>query len=247
MIQYRSAAASYNSFRTQVGFCKMQGFDTVSRSTSGGIPTFLDGTIHIGAGLSNVQFNNSVTNCGRCIRVHQVDGFALFNRELTAWTGGSSFPFLVSVFDQCTDAVCTSGFLDFDIYSMTQPVSGGNPRNLLWDFIPCPVRGPTELLFCLSDACSVDKQEGRSTAEVLAASSPSYFSVFVRNRRVPPTTVAVNGTPLRDQQGWVWDHGVFDFTASFTVQIMDEERYTVRLLDHAPTTGYRGGILIAMY
>lgn len=246
---YTSLLGSYNSFVSQVGFCKLQGFDTLSRSTSMGVPMFLDGRIKLGVGLSNDLFNNSVSSCGRCIHIHSIDHFAELNTELTAWTGVSDqkTDVLAMVMDQCTDPICQGGFLDFDIYSETQPVATGNPRNLQWEFVPCPtLPGETiEVLFCLSDACRSDGAEGRTLSDVISRSSPYYFSLYLRNQRIPSTSVSINGRALEDINGWVWnDAKPFDFTEDFTLDLDDGQRFTINLMRYTPTEGYRGGVLV---
>ena len=62
--------ATYNSFRQQIGYCKMQSFGTVSRSTSGSVPMFMDGRIRFGVGLSDFNMRASDAElCGMCLRV----------------------------------------------------------------------------------------------------------------------------------------------------------------------------------
>jgi hypothetical protein len=51
--------SSYNSFVGQIGFCRLQSFDTYSRSSSESVPMFLDGRISFGVGLSNENMKQS--------------------------------------------------------------------------------------------------------------------------------------------------------------------------------------------
>jgi hypothetical protein len=154
---------SYNSFIDQVGFCKQQSFDTKSRSTSSSAGVFQSGRVLFGVGVSHYQFQRSIVSCGRCIEVLSVDRFYQFNDELTEWHYDKPNPgnFKVMVFDECTDPICESGFLDFDVYNSKQPVAYGNPTNLSWRFVPCPVRDndKIEFLLCLGyDSCQVQNE-----------------------------------------------------------------------------------------
>ena len=120
---------SYNSFLKQVGYCKQQSFETVSRSTSFTSSVFHSGKVLFGVGLSHAQFHRSIVSCGRCIEVLSVDRFYQFNKELTAWDyqQPNHGNFTVMVFDECTDPICESGFLDFDVYNEGQPVAMAIP------------------------------------------------------------------------------------------------------------------------
>ena len=135
--------SSYNSFIGQVGFCRLQSFDTVSRSTSESIPMFMDSRISFGVGLSdeNMKLSNSFL-CGACLNVTYVDNFYQWNNEITEWKdiAQPNQSFIAIVMDQCTDAVCKLNYLDFDIYSPTQPVMYGNPYNVQWHYTPCPIQ-----------------------------------------------------------------------------------------------------------
>ena len=249
------AAASYNSLVHQVAFCKLQGFDTISRSTSAGPRMFMDGRIRFGVGLSNVQFNNTVSSCGRCIEIHSIHNLARMNDELTAWYDDDddwTTSIIAQVFDQCKDPVCESGYLDFDIYSSLQPVHNGNPFNASWSFIPCPTTSEDTLgiLVCLSDACLVDAPRDRTAIEVVADSSPYFWSLFVRNHRWPIDAVRLadeSQTALADENGWIYNGPAFDFTRPFVVEILSAgvwRSITVDLLRHEPSPDYRGGFLL---
>ena len=142
---------SYNSFMNQVGYCKLQGYDTVSRNTTGAPPMFMDGRVKFGVGLSDVEFQGRTSSCGRCLNITKIERFFAFNEDLTQWdyTMKMETPFTAFVMDQCKDAVCVSKYLDFDIYNPRQPVAYGNPWNIEWEFIPCPVEDDgMELLMC---------------------------------------------------------------------------------------------------
>lgn len=247
---------SYNSFLRQVGFCKAQSFDTVSRNTSSGPSVFESGRVAFGVGLSHAQFNRSVVSCGRCIEVLTVDRFYAFNAELTGWdyeeeqVGGN---FTVMVMDECTDPICGSGFLDFDVYSTRQPVARGNPTNLTWRYAPCPVADGDRIgfLFCLGyGSCQAHDKEGRMVAEVFQeAVDDDWVRVYPRNSRIPITSLSVQGQALSDNQSWLWEGPVGDDpvwlvewqNADGTRQswVMDWSAY----FDETTTPGYRGGFV----
>jgi hypothetical protein len=150
-IEKNRGNGSYNSMVNQIGFCRMQSFDTQSRSTSTSVPMFMDGRISFGVGLSDINMKEvSYFRCGECLQVLGMKPFYSWNKELTKWTESTEraqtadsssrfLPFIVMVFDQCTDPICTRDYLDFDIYSALQPVSHGNPTNIEWISVPCPI------------------------------------------------------------------------------------------------------------
>lgn len=250
---------SYNSFMRQVGFCKAQSFDTQSRSTSVSPPLFQSGRVWMGVGLSHVQFQKSIVSCGRCIEVLSVDRFYQLNKELTGWNYGMPHGgnFTVMVFDECTDAICESGFLDFDIYSEKQPVAYGNPTNLTWQFVPCPV-GKNDMigfLFCMGyKSCHETSQEGKHMKDLYhEAVKENWFSIYPRNFRTAITSVMIQGEPLHDIQAWVWKspHKKLLEDKKWSIEWTDEEgAHYSWVLDWAhyfhetSTHGYRGGYII---
>jgi hypothetical protein len=244
------SASTYNAFRQQMGYCKLQGFDTVSRSTSGGMASFLDGRVVMGVGLSDAEFNGSITSCGRCIEITTVDNMAPLAFELDAlvdsWTEAVNRPpFLAMVMDQCTDPICVSRFLDFDVYLPTPPVSHGNPGNVEWHFVPCPIVQTREILFCLSAACREDAIEGRIALQVIQESSPYYWAIYPR---FPVRSISVlvdyGEIPLRDENGWAYHGDAMDLSSPFVLRVDNEWSIEIHLTDHTTTPGYRGGILI---
>lgn len=261
-----AANGSYNSFTKQVGFCKNQGFDTVSQSTSGGPPVFLDGSVLVGVGLSNVEFQDSTASCGRCIEVTTIQNFWTFDKELTTWAYETPWPsnqtFVAMVMDRCTDPVCTSGYLDFDVYNEIQPTKHGNPRGIEWTFVPCPISTePIELLLCLGPhTCQEHFEEGRTWQEVLEdAVATAYFSVYVRNARVAVSNVGMRVdemtvVELRDEQGWQFSGAdyasalkcawVFELKSIEGVHRTATVSWTDLDMDQMTSAGYRGGVLI---
>lgn len=201
---------SYNSFLEQVGYCKAQSFETRSRNTSSSPSVFQSGKVLFGVGLSHVQFQHSIVSCGKCIQVITIDRFYSFNNELTQWSyqEPNHGNFTVIVFDECTDPICESGFLDFDIYNDKQPVAYGNPIGLSWQFVPCPVEKDDyiEFLICLGyDACLENNREGQTMEELYSqAISDNWVALYPRNFRISITSVRLQGQDLHDNQSWLW-------------------------------------------
>lgn len=237
---------SFNSFIRQVGFCKLQGFDTVSRTTSASVPMFFDGRLSFGVGT---RFD-STSYCGRCLRISGIDRFAEFSFELDAFIESNARNGSIDaiIFDQCLDPVCAPGYLDFDIYSQTQPVSGGNPTGITWDFIPCPVLPGEfiEILFCFSNTCHEGDGTGRKNDEILGGANPYYWTAFIRNSRCPIHHVFLPeyGIELRDNNGWVYDNAYFNFSEPFDLQLNHVYPVTIDLPSHPTIDAYRGGILV---
>lgn len=250
---------SYNSFLKQVGYCKQQSFDTLSRSTSTTPSVFSSGNVLFGVGLSHVQFQRSITSCGRCIEVQSIDRFYEFNQELTEWyyDEPNYGNFTVMVFDECTDAICESSFLDFDVYNEYQPVAYGNPTNLQWRFVPCPVSetDKIEFLFCLGyDSCQIQNAEGRSVKNLYGKSiHDNWFTLYPRNFRIRITSIKVQGVSLEDIQSWTWksiDNTPLDNTEwllEWTNEDGTQQSWILdwtRYFEQTSTLGYRGGVII---
>lgn len=248
---------SYNSFVKQVGFCKQQSFDTVSRGSSHTPSIFQDGRVLFGVGLSHAQFQRSIVSCGRCIQISTIDRFYEFNHELTDWDyqKKNKGNFTVMVFDECTDAICESGFLDFDIYNEKQPVAYGNPTNLSWHYVPCPVsqNDKIEFLFCLGyNTCQVQNEEGRNVFDLYnEAVEQNWLTLYPRNFRMPITSIKLQGQPLEDNQSWVWKSSdglqdvewLLEWTnddGSHQMWILTWTHY----FGKTTTDGYRGGFII---
>lgn len=246
--------ATFNSFRNQPGFCFLQGYDTVSRQTSGmRSPMFLDGRVWSQVGLSNTQFNDSVSSCGRCIRINKIH-IREFDPELTSWSSQptTNQERIVMVGDQCKDPICTSGWLDFDVYSEDFPE---NPTDLEWSFVPCPVlpHEDISLLFCPSEACQRGFEEGRTFSDVVRQSSLYYWSLYAQNMKRPLVSVKIHfgdsTVSLEDTNGWMYRFDkAFDFFSPFRATLCSEEECIEAVLsippDEKSTPGYRGGLLV---
>lgn len=241
---------SYNSFRNQVGFCKLQGFDTVSRlSTSN---PFLEKTNVIGVGMNHKQFQHNISNCGRCLWIESIENFPVWNDQLTVWNDSlhHNGGFLAIVLDECYDPICETGFLDFDIYSETQPVKRGNPYNIHWYFVDCPTQiNEIELLFCFSNTCHESDPIHRTVDEVLQNADPYFWSVFVRNSPLPILSISVADIALKQKEGWFYDNGTpFDYNSGFTLVISSSQwtlSSTIHLSKGETNDAFRGGILLA--
>ena len=251
--------SSYNSFIGQIGFCRLQSFNTISRSTSDSIPMFMDSRISFGVGLSdeNMKSSNSFL-CGACLNVTRVENFYQWNTEITEWNHEwpSQQSFIVIVMDQCTDEVCKWNYLDFDIYSPTQPVMYGNPYHVEWSYIPCPIQqGETiEYILCTSQTCHQQDDASQTVGDVIG-NEVVYWSLTIRNTRIPISQVILHvspstSIPLRLANAWIWDVGTFDLQLGLNITMMDQENnsihdfITMPPLHEKTSSGYHGGIRI---
>lgn len=248
---------SYNSFVKQVGYCKQQSFDTVSRSSSHTPDVFQHGKVLFGVGLSHIQFKKSIVSCGRCIHISSIDRFYQFNHELTEWDYEKQVKgnFTVIVFDECTDAICEGGFLDFDIYNERQPVAYGNPTDLTWEYVPCPVSPHDKIAFliCLGyNTCQFQNEEGRNVLDLYEeAVKNNWVTVYPRNFRIPITSLKLQGQPLEDNQSWVWKASTGLQDESWLFEWINEDGSHQswilewpHIFGQTSTDGYRGGVII---
>jgi len=199
-----SNIGTYNNMKNQTGYCKMTGFNTVSRNTSFGPPLFTSGRVQFGVGLSHFQFgslnNPSVDNkpegsltCGMCINITSISNFPLFNNELTNYTNiNTSTSHIVMVFDQCNDLICTSGFLDIDVYA-DNIFFKSNTYNISWSAIDCPIYEDEkiEYLLCTVDTCNAQDTKYLNSSNFGDLFSPYYFSITLRNMKRPINSVAI--------------------------------------------------------
>lgn len=256
---YQVLGGTYNSFRQQPGYCFLQGYDTVSRNSSGIFsPMFLDGRVWSGVGLSNFQFNDSVSSCGACIQIESIQ-MNPFNHELTQWEEDrmdlENQHRIVMVMDQCKDPICESGWLDFDVYSPDFPP---NPIDIKWQFVPCPVADDESigLLFCPSNACQRNFTEERTIEEVVRESDPYFWALYIQNSKYPIRSITIRWedgeTNLQDANGWMFNSPApFDFFQPFQALLCTDNNTCLNVdinLQHQweePTTlGYRGGWIV---
>jgi len=242
---------SYNSFRNQVGFCKLQGFNTTSRESSDN-DFLVNRHVFMGVGLNKIQFAHNISNCGRCIKIHRIHNFMDWNPSLTEWIDGSytETPFIVMVMDECNDPVCSDGFLDFDIYNVKQPVKYGNPQNIIWEFIECPnTTLKTKFLFCFSNSCHDHDPLQRTIGEVLAGANPYFWNIYIYNLVKPVYSVYIieYDIYMELKEGWFWNFGLFDLTKPFTILLSNEETVLIDFMkykDKMTNDAYRGGFFI---
>lgn len=255
--------ATYNSFRDQVGFCKMQGYDTISRNTSMGPSLFTSGDVLFGVGLSNNQFDGRY--CGMCLEITQSTNLRKpTNSSLQEFsTEAINHSFIAMVFDQCTDPICVNAksFLDFDVYSPEPPTFLGNPENVKWKAIDCPVGANTlqqpikhfiEYLICTPKTCNVKDTAFKHHSKIKEVWNPHYFSFTIRNSRVPIVSVELNDEPLLYVDGFGWTFsGVYLENRTFVLELQAYDG--TRLLDifqydnvmELPLLkDYRGGALL---
>lgn len=245
---------TYNSFRFQPGFCFLQGYDTISRETTGMYsPMFLDGRVWSGVGLSNEQFKNSVSSCGTCLEVEKIQ-IQEFDSSLTTWSDESTQhpKRIVVVADQCKDPICVSGWLDFDVYSETFPP---NPTDIQWKFVPCPVLPHEDigLLFCPSEACQRGFPENRTFGQVVEESSLYFWSMYAQNMKYPIHSIRLQfdnfTVDLEDTNGWMYRFSEpFHFSKPFRMTLCYEQEcldFGLHLnVSQSTTPGYRGGLLV---
>jgi len=258
---------SYNSFRYQLGYCKLQSFDSHSRETTGSVPMFLDGRILMGVGLNNHQFQDDMGSCGRCLRVQDIRGMPFFEKNLTSYDTSRPIltPFYAMVMDQCKDPVCTDGYLDFDIYSPIQPVEHGNPTGIVWDFAPCPVLSsePAGMLVCLNNTCHASGNNDYPTwGEAWEKADPYYIAFYFRNTRYRIETVrlrlnhALGSEIITNENGWVWrpvrppspgDVLSLEIQSAESLEEIHRGQWRLEEWFSKPTeSGYDGGLLIHM-
>ena len=191
---------TYNTMTNQVGFCKMQSFDTISRETSLGPSIFTSGKTTFGVGLSSLYFGNIPNEegrltCGMCLNITKLENFPIFSDDLTLYEKDTEMetPFTVMVFDQCNDPICQEeGFLDFDIYS---DIPSRNIQFIEWNAIDCPTdeKDKIELLFCTKDTCNVENMKNFLTNEKTFSDVvyPYFVSLIPRNMKIPIAMIKI--------------------------------------------------------
>lgn len=254
---FANTDGTYNSFIQQIGFCKMQSFNTISRTTSDSVPMFLDNRIQFGVGISDYNMQENDANlCGMCLNVTHIDNFYEWNHELTQWTNNrwsSNKSFLAMVFDRCPDPICVANFLDFDIYNPKQPVFRGNPKNISWYYVPCPIKNNEfiEYLICTSYTCNALDHKNQTISELLNKSH-YYWTITFRNMRIPIKKVILHYNKhdyvLKKENAWIWDWDTYNLKYGMNITFIDIENQIfndfLNLTNGKINNNYNGGIFL---
>ena len=263
-----SRTGTYNMMTNQTGFCKMTGFNTISRSTSAGPPLFTSGRVEFGVGLSQFQFGSTTIPsidsktegsvvCGMCINITHISNFPLFNFELTEYQNiNLTGSHIAMIFDQCNDPICTSGFIDIDVYS-SNIFTKSNTYNISWYAVDCPTypNEKIEYLLCSNATCNVNNDQYLNARKFGDLFSPYYFSIVVRNIKRPIINLYLfvdndyKELPYVSGNGFTFNG---DFQESeFKFKIIDYQGNIAEtsfnfndIMNYKPLTDYRGGILL---
>jgi hypothetical protein len=262
-----SSIGTYNNMKYQTGFCKMQGFDTTSISTSCAPKMVLDRKVDFGVGLSHYQFgspsNPSIYGltegtlvCGMCIQILNISNLPLFNSELTDYTPiNVTSSHLAMIYDQCTDPICNNDFLDIDVYA-DNIFTKSNTYDIVWIAIDCPVDefNELELLICTEDTCNEQDVKYKSVQTFNELFNPSYFAIIPRNmvRPIQEFYIKYNNEyqklEYRSGIGYVWENN--EFTSSILeLKLVDVfgniiyKEYNFNK-NNIPLEDFRGGIII---
>ena len=253
---------TFNILTEQVGFCKMQGYDTTNRENSYGPSIYTSGRVQFGVGLSSIYFGDVPNDegretCGMCLNITKVQNFPKFSNDLTLFFPNTKIetPFTVMVFDQCKDPICQQdAFLDFDIYGN---IPSTNIKFLEWHPIDCPIHKEEdfiELLFCSKDTCN-DHNIYTEKIPFHHVIDKYFVSIIPRNMRIPIKRISI----LKKNEwvemnyisaiGWIFPFE-FDFTSNIFLQfessksdILQMEIQISTLLDTPIQLEYRGGII----
>lgn len=268
-----SALGTYNDMQKQLGYCKMTGFNTISRNTSSGPKLFTSGRVRFGVGLSKHQFGsdrissiNDKTQgqlvCGMCLNITSIDNLPLLNFELTNHTDTPLHSAIAMVFDQCNDPICTENFLDIDVYDDTI-FHNGNTQNVYWKAIDCPIleNEKPEYLLCSDVTCKQRDTKYLTASTFKELFNPYYFTITVRNYIRPITNLFIKfydefiELPYIASIGYVFNG--FSFSTSFNetilyIKFIDVynnyyyDHFDVNKLLHTKiTSDYHGGIIIS--
>jgi hypothetical protein len=267
---FYSQIGTYNDMKKQTGYCKMTGFKTVSRSTSSGPALFTSGRVEFGVGMSQYQFGGLIVPsvnfktegqlvCGMCINITKIDNFPILNNELTNYTKiNSTSSHIAMVFDQCDDPICTSGFLDIDIY-VDDIFHQGFTQNIHWTAIDCPTfpNERREYLLCSDITCNANSIQYLNASTFKTLFNPRYIQIVVRNtiRPISSFYLMINNTyvPLNyiSASGYTWESWEAPFNEKhFNFKLKDYlgniyyESFLVNdILNLKPNTNYHGGVL----
>lgn len=267
-----SALGTYNNMQNQLGYCKMTGFNTISRSTSSGPPLFTSGRVKFGVGLSKHNFGSdtisSISNkvqgqlaCGMCLNITYIDNLPQLNFELTDHNKTFTKHAIAMVFDQCNDPICTENFLDIDVYD-NNIFHQGNTQNIFWTAIECPMlkNEKPEYLICTDITCKQQDTKYLQVNQFKQLFNPYYFTITIRNYIRPITNLFIRfydefiELPYIASIGYVFNG--YSFKTSFNedtlyIKFIDANNNyyydnfnMTKLLNTKTTTDYHGGIVI---
>jgi hypothetical protein len=267
---FYSKIGTYNNMKLQTGFCKMTGFETVSRNTSDGPPLFTSGRVQFGVGLSHYQFGSTIVpslynntegsmTCGMCINITHIENLPILNNELTDYDPTNSTKWHIAmIFDQCADPICTSGFLDIDVYA-DNIFAKSFTRNIVWHAIDCPImeNEPPQFLLCTVNTCNSQNEAYKYVSTFKELFEPTYFYIVVRNLKRPLMCfhMKVNETfiqlPFISGTGFTWNNYTQPFAEENFIFMMTDVfgnvtyQYfkTDNILNIQPTCSYTGGVL----
>lgn len=269
---FHSDIGTYNDMKNQTGFCKMTGFNTISRNTSYGPDLFTSGRVQFGVGLSQFQFgSNTIMSvdkktqgqlvCGMCINITGINNLPKFNFELDSHEKvNEESSYIAMIFDQCTDPICTSGFLDIDVYD-DNIFSNGNTNNITWTAIDCPTyeNEKREYLLCSKDTCNKQNTKYINVNTFGELFDPTFFNIIVRNMKRPIKNlyIFVNGKyeelEYVSGNGYTWYGEKDEFKETqLKIKLIDYldniyfDKYNLNdILNLHPTVDYTGGVIFS--
>ena len=258
--------------KNQTGFCKMTGFNTISRTSSGGPRLFTSGRVKFGVGLSQYEFGSRTIRsiydktegslvCGMCINITQIKNLPKFNFELSDYENVNvTESHVAMIFDQCNDLICSENFLDIDVYA-DNIFYKSNTYDVKWTAIDCPVyeNESFEYLICTSHTCNAQDIAYINSTKFISLFNPIYFSIVIRNIKSPIKSLSIwysnkwYKLPYISGNGYTWDDynkPFFEYSLKFKINdIFNHETIDEFLIDDVleckPLDNYRGGIIIS--
>jgi len=141
-------------------------------------------------------------------------------------------------------------------------VEKGNPYDLEWRAIDCPVGDvhKFEYLFCAPGTCNAQDPEDSNT-KFGTKFNGNWWTLIMRNHRIPvikvevmtPSTKVFHELLFVAGAGWVWQGATYDTTKTdnFEIRLLSADGQVVTekvshklVLDAMASPGYRGGVLV---
>jgi hypothetical protein len=111
-----------------------------------------------------------------------------------------------------------------------------------------------EYLVCFANTCrrmNINEKEEKEYSPPFPPLSPVYYwSLTIRNFRIPFQKVWANGKEMRLENTWVMDSGETDFQQPIELKMLDmdgnilEDILDFTQRDYRVSSGYKGGVLI---